>query len=271
MTGKHIVLEIGTMATGAQKDFAGYTNYERFDDADSVGAFLTDVNRPRLAGERPTRLGKPGGPFDGSLDILGEAGDNRYYFSLEAWSGTIFAPGEPPVIPVGKEGALIHDVKIWEIQNGKLVELSTAPNNQSAMIVSFDFDLDAAKADPTANAISKSDHNTAFKVPFMFNFVDKHVNAPPWTFDDHRYELSHGIVEHFTSHRDDHHDDDHDHDHENPPIAHLKLFTHGGIHPDDMPKLFAHGGIHPDDAGHGRTHGGIHPPGVASFVIVELQ
>ncbi len=273
MTGKHIVFEIGTMATGAHKDFAGYTNYERFDDAGSVGEFLSNAKRPRIAGKRPTRLGKPGGHFDGSLDIVGEAGDNRYYFSIEPWSETIFAPGQPPILPIGDEGTFIRNVKVWDVQTGKLVELADVPStDQSAMLVSFDYDLHAAKSGPTAKAIEKSDHATAFKVPFVFNLVDKRVGAPPWTFDDHRYEPSHGIVEHITSHEDDHHDgdhnhDDHKHDDENLRSNNLKLFTHGGIHPDDMASLFTHGGIHPDDASRSRTHGGIHPPGVASFVI----
>lgn len=271
MTEKHIVLEIGTMATGAHKDLAGYTNYQQLPTADAVGAFLSDVNRPRVAGSRPTRLGKPGGHFDGSLDIVGEAGNNRYYFSLEAWSGTIFAPGEMPILPVGKDGAFIHDISIWEIQNGRLVKLDEAPaGDQLAMIVSFDFDLSAAKNGTTAKAIEKSGHKTAFKVPFIFNLIDKHVGAPPWSFDDHRYEPDHGIVEHFSSHASDQHDHDHDHDHGNLLDGNLKLFTHGGIHPDDMQKLFTHGGIHPDNLNDDRTHGGIHPPGVASFVIVEL-
>ncbi len=263
MAGKHILFEIGTMATGAQKDLAGYTNYERFADADSVAIFVGDSSRPRNAGKRPTRLGKPGGHFDSSLDILGESGDNRYYFWLEAWSGTMFAPGEPPIVTIGKEGVFIRDIKIWEMRNGKLVELMAVPaTGQENMLVSFDFDLDGAKASPTATAIGVSDLATAFKVPFHFNLFDKHVKAPPWTFDDHRYQPVHGLVEHLSAHDD--------HDHENPDSAALKLFTHGGIHPDDAAKLFTHGGIHPDDAGHGRTHGGIHPPGVASFVIVEL-
>jgi hypothetical protein len=271
MTEKHIVFEIGTMVTGAHKDFAGYTNYERFDDADEVSALLSNVNRHRVAGKRPTRLGKPGGHFDGSLDIVGEAGDNRYYFSLEAWSGTIFAPGEKPILPVGNDGAFIHNIKIWDIQDGMMVELASVPaNDQLGLIVSFDFNLTAATNGPTAKAIEESGHKTAFKVPFIFNLIDKHVGAPPWAFDDHRYEPNHGIVEHLVAHNaDDHHDDQH-HDHDNPPAGNLKLFTHGGIHPDDMAKLFTHGGIHPDDASDGRTHGGIHPPGVASFVIAEL-
>lgn len=266
MTEKHIVFEIGTMATGTHKDFAGYTNYDKFDDAGSVATLLSNVNRHRLAGKRPTRLGKPGGHCDGSLDLIGEAGENRYYFALEAWSGTIFAPGEPPILPISKEGAFIHDIKVWEVQNGKLVELSTVPaTDQSSIIISFDFDVNAAKTGPTANAIKKSGHPTAFKVPFVFNLIDKYVGAPPWTFDDHRYEPSHGIVEHISSHSHDH-----NHDREVTPISNLKLFTHGGIHPEEMSSLFTHGGIHPDDAGHGRTHGGIHPE-VASFVIVELS
>lgn len=267
MTRKHILFEIGTMAIGTHKDFAGYTNYEQFNDADSVAVFIENITRSRNAGKRPTRLGKPGGHFDSPLDILGESGDNRYYFWLEAWSGTIFAPGEPPILPIGKEGVFIRDIKIWEIRNGRLVELMAVPGTgQENMLVSFDFDLDAAKTSPVATAIAISDHATAFKVPFRFNLFDKHVKAPPWTFDDHRYQPMHGIVEHLNAH-DDH---DHDHDHENTESDDLKLFTHGGIHPDDAAKLFTHGGIHPDDAGHGLTHGGIHPPGVASFVIAEL-
>jgi len=271
MTEKHIVLEIGTMATGAHKDLAGYTNYKQVADADAVGALFSDVSRLRVAGTRPTRIGKPGGQFDGSLDIVGETGNNRYYFSLEAWSGTIFAPGEKPIQPVGKEGALIRDISIWEIQDSKLVKLEEVPaNDQLAMIVSFDFDLSAAKNGPTADAIRNGGHKTALKVPFIFNLIDKHVGAPPWTFDDHRYEPNHGIVEHFVSHAEDHHDHDHDHDYDNMSFGRLKLFTHGGIRPDDMQKLFTHGGILPDNLRDDRTHGGIHPPGVASFVIVEL-
>ncbi len=269
MTGKHILFEIGTMVTGPHKDLAGYTNYEKFDDGDALAAHINDPSRHRKAGKRPTRLGKPGGHFDSPLDIVGEAGSNLYYFWLEPWSATTFAPGEPPILPIGEASIYLRDIKIWKIDNSKLVETAMVPaDDQDNLLVSFTFDLDAAKNSETANKIRRSDHATAFKLPFMFNLVDQTVGAPPWAFDDHRYQPTQGISEHVNDHN--HHDHDHDHGNEKSSGAGLKLFTHGGIHPDTAAKLFTHGGVNRDSPVNDRTHGGIHPPGVASFVIAEL-
>jgi hypothetical protein len=273
MTGKHIYFEIDTLVTGANRDFAGYVDYQNKQAAEGIATIVGDAKHKPTAGKRPTRLGKPGGHFDGSLDVLAEAGENRYYFRLAADSGTKFAPGEAPIVPIGGAGKLISDIKIWDVANGALTELADVPaGDQSKMLVSFSFDLVAAKASADFDAINKkSDHKTAFKIPFYFNLLDTTIGVPPWAFDDHRYGPKHGLLEHLQTHADEH---PHDHDHEDiegkaREIWKMFPFTHGGIHPRIIKQVLAHLGLSTNAAGDARTHGGIHPPGVASFVIVE--
>ncbi len=268
MVTKHILFEVGNLVTGADRDFAGYTNYGQFPDANAIAVYLENATRLRSAGKRPTRLGKPGGQFDGPLDIVAEAGCNRYYLALEQWSGTEFAQGETPIVPIGKAGALIHTIQVWKNENGKLSLLPAIPaGDQSDVVISFEFDTPAAEKDPVAQKIKHSAHGTAFKIPFYLNLIDQYFGAPPWTFDDHRYEPVHGLIEHYNSQQDD----DHGHDHDEAPESSIGLKTHGGIHPDRTNKLLTHGGIHPDEAATLLTHGGIHPRGMTSFVIVDLS
>jgi hypothetical protein len=269
MTGKHIYFEIDTMVTGAHRDFAGYTDYQNKPAATDIAAIVAEPDPKPNAGRRPTRLGKPGGQFDGSLDVLAEAGDNHYYFRLAKDSGTIFAPGEQPIIPIGKAAVgLLTDIKIWSAENGTLTELEKVPDVQSKMVVSFRCNVIAAKASSDFKAIEhKSDHKTAFKIPFYFNLVDKHVGVPSWSFDDHRYEPGQGLLEHLQAHADDH---QHDDDDKASGLWKMFPFTHGGIHPRIIKQVLTYLGLSADAAGDTRTHGGIHPPGVASFVIVEI-
>lgn len=90
-----------------------------------------------------------------------------------------------------------------------------------------------------------------FMIPFRFNLFDRQTKTPIWNVD-------HALGDH-----DDH--DDHDHE---AREAHLKLFTHGGKHPNDLIKLL---GLGAAGITRGRVHGGIHPNGLVEYFYGDPQ
>lgn len=259
MAENNIFFEIGNLVTGADRDLAGYTDYKKYRNTQNLETDFKDftgAGAPHNPKDRPTRLGKPGGQFDSTLCLIDERGENRYVFVLEPTSSAKFdgnpAIVEIPVVWEGRPLSLLRDV-----------QLDVIDGRQAA---SFIFDRRSLPQN-LIDAVQKSGHGTALKIPFYFNFLDTNTGFQPWIIDDHRYEQPVGRS-HFE------HDHDHGHDHEDIDLGSAKVENHGGIHPpgisDAGSSFLNHGGIHPPGRSFYWTHGGIHPPGVTSFLIVEL-
>jgi hypothetical protein len=262
MVQNNVLFEIGTFASGADFGLAGYTDYKRYENAADLESSISDftgTGAPHNPKNRPTRLGKPGGQFDSSLSLLDERGENRYAFIFDDYSRAKFAENPPiiaiPLIWEGRSVDCLRDISLQTIAGHDVASFvfdrSTIPNS-------------------LIEAVRKSGHSTAIKIPFYFNMVDAVTQFQPWIIDDHRYQPSVGWS-HFEAESQDH-DHDHDHDHEDGALKVIN--NHGGIHPPGSMMLgnniMNHGGIHPPGKRGWRNHGGIHPPGVTSFLIVEL-
>ncbi len=132
-------------------------------------------------------------------------------------------------------------------------------------VASFVFDKSVIPA-TLIEAVKKSGHDTAIKIPLYFNMIDSDTEFQPWIVDDHRYHHPAGIS-HFEDEGaetaeapDQHHE--HEHDDHHVEDGTKKVMNHGGIHPPGKHQVKTLQEI--------LNHGGIHPPGVASFLIVEL-